>query len=448
MQPALIIRHFQGGARMCNITTDQIKELLFSKIDSLLDQREAFLVNPKSDFTRTKKISFEQTILFPMIAASGDIANELLDFIGEENLPLPSAMVQRRNQVKPEAFIELFKRFTSDVPLPKKFYDYQLVACDGSRLNLPFNPSDMYSFIKSIQKRKGINQVHLNAIYDVLNDIFIDAEIQSIHEMDEKKAFCNFLDKYADSDAKRIYIADRGYASYNVFAHAIHNGQLFMIRVSEKYAKGLLPSNSDWLLEDQVDKEISINIGRRRNKKLANLENYHYMSTSKHYDYAAPRTDDIDTLKLRVLKFPISEDSYEYIVTNLPAYTFSSKMIKKLYFLRWNEETAFRHLKYAGSMVHIHSLKKEFYIQEIYAKLTLYNFSSYINSSVENVERKTDKYLYVKNHTQVQKLCLKFLKGKIKDIKGLIARYLVPVRPDRKFARNLRSQSAKPLTYR
>ena len=156
---------------MCNITTDQIKDLLFSKIDSLLDQRETFLVNPKSDFTRTKKISFKQTILFPMIAASGDIANELLDFIGEENLPLPSAMVQRRNQVKPEAFIELFKRFTSDVPLPKKFYDYQLVACDGSRVNLPFNPSDMYSFMKSIQKRKGINQVHLNAIYDVLNDM-------------------------------------------------------------------------------------------------------------------------------------------------------------------------------------------------------------------------------------------------------------------------------------
>ena len=433
---------------MCNITTEQIKQLLLSEINSLLDQRDAFLVNPKSDFTRTKKLSFEQTILFPMIAASGDIANELLDYIGEENLPLPSAMVQRRNQVKPEAFIELFKRFTSNVPLPKTFNGYQLVACDGTRINIPYNPSDEYSFIQCIKGRKGINQVHLNALYDVLNDIFIDAEIQSIHKMDEKKAFCNFLDKHADSDNKRIYLADRGYASYNVFGHAIHNGQLFLIRVSEKYAKGLCPNNADWLLEDQVDKEISISIGRRCSKKLANLENYHYISTSKHYDYAAPRTDDIDTLKLRVLKFPISENSYEYIVTNLPSYMFSSGMIKSLYFLRWNEETAFRHLKYAGSMVHIHSLKREFLIQEIYAKLTLYNFSSFINYSVENVERKTGKYLYVKNHTQVQKLCLKFIKGTIKDIKSLIARYLVPVRPGRTFGRNLRRQSADTLAYR
>ena len=129
-------------------------------------------------------------------------------------------------------------------------------------------------------------------------------------------------------------------------------------------------------------------------------------------------------------------------------YVFTSEMIKKLYFLRWNEETAFRHLKYAGNMVHIHSLKKEFLIQEIYAKLTLYNFSSFINSSVEKAERKTDKYLYVKNHTQVQKLCIRFLKGMIQDIKSLIVRYLVPVRPGRTFGRNLRRQSADTLAYR
>ena len=433
---------------MCNISADQVKQILFSEIDSLLEQRELFLTNPKSDFTRTKKLSFEQTILFPMVAASGDIANELLDYIGEENLPLPSAMVQRRNQVKPEAFIELFKSFTSHVPLQKDINGYQLVACDGSRINLPYNPSDNYSFIQCIQGRKGINQVHLNALYDVLNDVFIDAQIQSVHTMDEKRAFCHFLDKYADLDVKRIYIADRGYASYNVFAHAIHNRQLFLIMTSESYAKGLCADDPTWLLGEQFDKEISINIGRRRSQKLIHLENYHYLSSSRHYDYADPGTDNIDTLKLRVLKFPISDNTYEYIVTNLPMYVFTSEMIKKLYFLRWNEETAFRHLKYAGNMVHIHSLKKEFLIQEIYAKLTLYNFSSFINSSVEKAERKTDKYLYVKNHTQVQKLCIRFLKGKINDIKSLIIRFMVPVRPGRTFGRNLRRQSADALAYR
>ena len=46
-------------------------------------------------------------------------------------------------------------------------------------------------------------------------------------------------------------------------------------------------------------------------------------------------------------------------------------------------------------MVHIHSLKREFLFQEIYAKLTLYNFSSFVASAVGDIKKKTEKYTYV-----------------------------------------------------
>jgi hypothetical protein len=45
----------------------------------------------------------------------------------------------------------------------------------------------MFSHIKYIKGRRGINQVHLNTSYDLLNDTFLDAELQGIREMDEKK---------------------------------------------------------------------------------------------------------------------------------------------------------------------------------------------------------------------------------------------------------------------
>ncbi len=433
---------------MHSISTDEIKEMLLSEIDSLLDQRELFLTNPKSDFTRTKKISFEQTVIFPMIAASNDIATELLDYIGEQKLPMPSALVQRRNQIKPEAYKALFNNFTKRIPVPNDFNGHQLVACDGSRINLPYHPSDESSFIQCIKGRKGINQIHLNALYDIQNDIFIDANLQGIHDLNEQKAFCEFLDKHTYCDKKRIYIADRGYASYNVFAHAIHNKQLFLIRASRSRVEGLCSRDKKWLADECVDRELTVTIGRRQSRHYLQLENYHYMSSTKNYDFISPKSNEVDVMNLRVLKFPISDNSYEYIVTNLPKYSFSIETIKHLYQLRWNEETAFRHLKYAGNMVHIHSLKKELLIQEIYAKLTLYNFSSFISLSAGNAERKTKKYLYVKNHTQVQKLCLRFIKGKIEDIKTLILKYLVPVRPGRKFERNLRRQAADSLNYR
>ena len=52
---------------------------------------------------------------------------------------------------------------------------------------------------------------------------------------------------------------------------------------------------------------------------------------NRHYDFIEPESDDTDALQLRVLKFPIEEDSYEYIVTNLPKYAFPLQTIKELY---------------------------------------------------------------------------------------------------------------------
>lgn len=90
----------------------ELKNVLLSSIESLLDHREEYLYHPETAFTRTKKISFAQTILFPMLAGAGNLANELMDFFDEDNLPLPSAMIQRRNQVRSEAFKALFTGFT------------------------------------------------------------------------------------------------------------------------------------------------------------------------------------------------------------------------------------------------------------------------------------------------------------------------------------------------
>ena len=435
---------------MHKLSAEQVKQTLLSTIDSLLDQRDLFLNNPERDFTKIQKISFRQAVLFPFVAGSDTLESEIAEFFRENSLPFPSAMIYRRNQIKPEAFMELFHRFNSRIHLQKNYFGYQIACYDGSRLNLPYNPSDPYTFIKCIENRKGINQLHMNCLYDPLNDIFLDVELQGIHEMDEKNAFTRSLDKHKDDGAscKRIYIADRGYASYNIFAHAIRNKQLFLIRVPESFAKSVCTDNPNWLDSSHVDKEVTIHIGRRRTKEHLKLQNYHCIPTDGHYDFIEAKTDRVDQMQLRILKFPISEDTFEYIITNLQACSFSMKVIKNLYEIRWKEEVAFRHLKYAGNMVHIHSLKKEFLIQEIYAKLTLYNFSSYLAGTSVEIKPKVTKYRYVINHTQMQKNCIRFLRGLVEDVEKMISRSLVPIRPDRKFTRNLRRQSADTLNYR
>ena len=234
----------------------------------------------------------------------------------------------------------------------------------------------------------------------------------------------------------------------NIFAHAIHNNQFFLIRIPESFATNICPNSHEWLDGQCADKEVTVHIGRRNTAKNRQLENYHCIPSYGHYDFIEARTDGIDQLRLRVLKFPISDHSFEYIVTNLPLYAFSLQTIKDLYHVRWNLETAFRHLKYAGNMVHIHSLKQDHLFQEIYAKLTLYNFSSFMASVIDGTTKKTEHYVYVIDHSKMQKIMIRYLKGLVKDIEGLIARYLVPIRPDRIFARNLRRQSADTFNFR
>ena len=117
---------------MQHFSVDSPKQMLESTIYSILDRRDEVLTSPDSDFTRTKKISFLQTILFPMLAGNKDNDDELLEFFGEKGLPRQSSMIERRNQVKPAAFITLFQDFSKCIPILKLFNGHQVVSADGN----------------------------------------------------------------------------------------------------------------------------------------------------------------------------------------------------------------------------------------------------------------------------------------------------------------------------
>ncbi len=49
----------------------------------------------------------------------------------------------------------------------------------------------------------------------------------------------------------------------------------------------------------------------------------------------------------RVVRFKITEDTYETVITNLSREEFSMEEIREIYNMRWGEETSFCELKYA-----------------------------------------------------------------------------------------------------
>ena len=96
----------------------------------------------------------------------------------------------------------------------------------------------------------------------------------------------------------------------------------------------------------------------------------------------------------------------------------------------------------------IHSLKQDFIFQEIFAKLTTYNFCAAIMKCTHPDNPGEKKYKYEPEKTYLIKICMRYLKGKLDDILNLISKRKVPVRAGRRFSRTIRRQHADTLQYR
>jgi hypothetical protein len=190
-----------------------IKEKLLSLISEIDQYHWLFTRNPEKDFSRIKKWSFGEIVRFIITMEGKSLKDELLEhFNFSTEAPTNSSFNQRRAQILPEAFEFLFREFTAIASQEKLFRGYRLLACDGSDLSIAHNPHDTTTYFQSTPDSKGFNQMHLNALYDLLARTYVDAVIQPARQENEYQAMCEMIDRYT-GDSKAIFMADRGYES-------------------------------------------------------------------------------------------------------------------------------------------------------------------------------------------------------------------------------------------
>lgn len=112
-------------------------------------------------------------------------------------------------------------------------------------------------------------------------------------------------------------------------------------------------------------------------------------------------------MKVRIVRFRLTETTYETILTNLPP-EITAEILKELYHLRWGIETSFRELKYAIGLNAFHSKNYDFILQEIWSRLLLYNFCEMITSKVAISQKANRVYGYQVNFTNAIFICRKF----------------------------------------
>jgi len=434
---------------------ENVKSILLSKIEDMAQTPWLFANNPHVDFTRKRKMDFETLIRSIISMESGSVKHELLKFFAFDHDTLsPSAFHQQRRKLLPEAFPHLFREFTLHFPGSLYRGKYRLIASDGSEFYIPRNPDDLDSYSPPCaMSQRGFNMVHVTALFDLTNRMYLDAIIQPRRQKNEYRAFCDLMDRYMGPGGIPIFIADRGVSSYNCYAHAIEHGLYFVIRTKDLNTKRLLGSGSldnPDEFDRTVDRILTRSTSKRKWSQPDSEEIYRFISTAD-FDYIDRGSSAEYPIRLRVLRFKITEDSYENIVTNLPIEDFPWDEIKALYGLRWNIEGSFRDLKYAIGTVNFHSAGRALIDQEIWARLILYNFCSIITARVA-IDKKETRYTYQVNYSMAIKICHYFLRmatGKDPpDIYGLISGCTLPIRPGRCFHRHNRIRRPPSFLYR
>ncbi len=399
--------------------------------------------------TRNRKLSNDDIIRL-LIGAEGGSLDKILHTAGLE--VTASAVTQRRAQIDPAVFREAFDTFNTGCADKELFRVYRLLAVDGTTVNLPRNSASP-SFVCHDGIPRGVNQLHLTPLYNVLSRTFTDAVIQPEPKKDEIGALIAML-KRNDFHQKTLITADRAFEGYNPIAYLLDKPNVdFLIRVKQSRSAMREVAKLPML---ELDCDISFSICTTQKNSDKQNKNFVFLQVpKKSKPGSATRRGRWDfgnyyPMRFRICRFQIDSGEFETVATSLSR-SFTLEDIKELYHLRWGIETSFRDLKYTIGLTHLHGKSDAFAEQEIYASLTAFNFASRVCREVVVRQPTEGVYAYKVNFKMAVALCREFIRTPKADGEKLvrdIARYTVPIRPGRQDQRDLRVKGFPGFVYR
>lgn len=339
-----------------------------------------------------------------------------------------SAFVQCRNKIQPEVFKHLNNKlilefYTDNDASIKLWKGFRLLSVDGSRMTLP-NTKELkneYGETKN-QNKTGVVQARVSVLYDVLNKYVLDGILTPL-SVGEIVSAINHLDLAKAND---LIIYDRGYPSFRlIFEHYQRNID-FVIRAKKDF------NNETIAFFESGHKTEIVKIYPGKNTKISD----------KPYNHQS-------FLMVRLVRVDLPSGEAEILITSLlDTKKYESVIFKQLYFQRWGVEIFYDEFKNKLKAEHFSGYSKHSIIQDFYTAIFVSNIQSLIVGEInDELETNTKtKYMYKVNNN----LSYGFLKDRIvtlffsetktdiilTEIKELLKKHLIPIRPDRKFERN------------
>ena len=441
------------------------KKSFSSKVFTVLDHKlmkldkqkyEKGLLTSDVYFTRkSRKLDFKEDMKILLSCGASSMKKELYEYFDYDidTVSLPG-FIRSRAKIKEEAFKELMDRMNKAYPCDKKYMGYRLLSVDGCDLTIPTDRNDKETYEQYINER-GFNNYHLNCLFDLMNHRYIDNITQTLKKKNEIEAMWTMAERY--NGEKAIFIADRNYATFNNMEHIKKTGHKFLIRAKDIHSgTSLLKSFRSLPKQGEFDEDVHITFTKRQTNEIkAHPETYKIIVSNQRFDFLDSENHFYDA-DYRVVRIKIdgSVEEYESLITNLDRKIFPAEEIKKLYKLRWDIEVSYRHLKYSVELNALHSKRRDFIRQEIWARLVMFNISTIIIDYVTDhkLTKKERRLEYKVNITMAVFFTKHFMTirkgGDPPDLESLIAKEILPVRDDRHYTRNVRSQGFVSFGYR
>jgi len=326
-----------------------------------------------TDFTRNRKMPFEEVILFMLLSLKCSTQSALRRFFTSISKPVvmkQQSFSEARTKVKVEAFITLFK-LTVEIMTKrrvKKWHGYRVYAVDGSKIALPADKK-LLKYYGGHGRNAASPTAQGSIIYDVINDIVADALISPM-AADERilaKAHIDSVKDYTPGE-KKLIIFDRGYPSFELIEKLESEGLYYLMRVREKF----------------------------------NLE---IDAQTKPDDYILLKKNG-KQMHVRVVKFKLDSGETETLTTNITDKRLGVKAFKKLYFTRWPVETKYDIVKNKLQIENFTSRTTEGIEQDFYAAMYLTNVAAAAaidaQSEIEDSRKeKNNKYEYKANTNEL-----------------------------------------------
>lgn len=397
----------------------------------------------KKDFTRNRKLPFSKvllTVVRKSVKSIQNILNETqkhLSVLLDEDLETisKSAYSQARDKLNYTAFEELAND-ASDMMYRdydyKTYKGFRLLAIDGSMITLPFNADIKKEFCTTNvinqykDKSKAIVQARVSVLYDVLNNISVDAVITNSKIGEIVIAKDNHFKKLQKND---LIIADRAYPSYELFTTITtqYNAD-FLIRMKKTLYKDiqfLFDKNS--LVKDTI---ITL---KPTTKKL----------NQEMIEQNLPLE-----IKVRFVQVILDDGEVEVVGTSvLDNNILKTDDFKELYFKRWGIETFYEIIKNRLSLENFTGLSALAIKQDFYATIFISNLetlvtfntneklSSKINTKFKQKINKSISFNTVKNYCFELFYSNKDIEIIFEEMSKLFLTNTIPIRPNRKYER-------------